>query len=697
MKSLGPERNSANTKSAKTLLPLVVTIVAFLVAFLYVGLKTWYVWEQRQQPNFHRPRDFNWKMLSGNAGRQSHIRIEGTAYWLPAKTQVLSSNAHILTDGASTTLRDLQTESTIAISASAVAHLAYDKKTTFTLLSGVANITGPVAVMLSDGVRQIEAGQSRTVSIVSSAASTETIFVDKMTPNVGTNIELIKTPVIDFRWSVAGSESTAIEFARDPNFQSVLFARTIGDRTSTKFDFGDRGHGAWFVRVRDRNTTLAVTSFHSFEKLTPDRLRRSGRRWITWDDRGPSNLYRVEFSSDSEFSNISQSELTRAKFFDLSLALEAGVKFIRVIGIDQNESEYASESLPIEIPPRELLLQARTEFGDPRLAMFARGWRIQLNELEAKRIREGYVILRENELRGIKVSTELDEKIKAHPGKYLFEVAKDLEFSNPERVRPTSRGELLPPALPLGTIYTRIRELEEDGLTLGTYGPASRISTLLPAPRGQVTLFSDSEAILKWTFPFVASGFKVEIRSADSEVPKSYRTQGRMKQIQLPKSTSFQWTVTAIDEAGRSISVASAIAKASRPVAVRTAMVRDNLGRDQQKEREDAIRELASIDPSLVQLESPIEDAVIVGGATATKYGRLLWRDLQPTNNTKADAYVVEIATDADFVNIIERASTSRSQYTLQGDLPEGALFWRVKKRKTKVWSTYRKFEIIYE
>jgi len=693
MKMFTPVRQSTAKRSVKTLLAIAVGILAFA----YFGHNTWSAWELRQRPDFHPTRDLNWKTVSGNDRRQTHIRVEGTAFWLPAKSQILSSNAHILTEDASTTLRNIETDSAIAISANAVAHIANDTKTTFTLLSGVANIRGPIEVMLSEGQRQIEAGKTKTVSVVTSAATIETVFVDTMSPNVGTNIELIKTPIIEFNWSATGSDSTAIEFARDPSFQTVLFSQTVGSRISTKYDFGDRGHGTWFVRVRDRARTLAVTSFHTFEKLTPDRLRRLGRRWLTWDDRGPASIYRVELSSNSGFSNITQSILTRAKLFDLSLAKEEGLKYVRVIGIDQNESEYAGESLPIDIPSRELLLQARTEFGDPSLALFARGWRIQLNELEAKRIREGYVILRENELRGIKVSPELDEKIKAHPKKYLFEVAKDLGFSNPERVRPTSLGELLPPALPLGTIYTRIRELEDDGITLGAYGPASKISTLLPSPKTQTSLVSETDAVLRWSFPFEASGFEVEVRSSAADAPTTYRTQSRTKQIPLPQGESFEWTVTAIDETGRSVSAASSITTASKPVIVRKAAVRDQSGRDPQKAREDALRELASINPSLVQLETPVEDAVIVGGATATKYGRLQWRDLQPNNNTKTDAFVLEIATDADFVNIIERASTSRLQYTLQGDLPEGALFWRVKKRKLDTWSTYRKFEIIYE
>jgi hypothetical protein len=684
--------NGQNISTGKLL-----TFAAGLLLCAYIGHTTWMTWELRDQPNFFPTRDLNWKMISGGDRRQAHIRIEGTAFWLPARTQILSSNAHILTEDASTTLRNIQTDSTIALSAAAVAHLENKVTTTFTLLSGVANLRGPIDVKLSDGQRRLASGETRTIAVVTSATSIETSIVDALSPPVGTNIELIKTPVIEFAWATPGSESTVLEFARDPSFQSVLFTKVVGTGVSTKFDFGDRGHGAWFARVKDRDRTLAVTSFHTFEKLTPDRMRRLGRRWLTWEDRGPSSFYRVELSPTSNFSSISQSALTRTRFLDLSFVRETGVKYVRVIGIDQNEVEYISEILPIEIPPRDQLLQARTEFGDPNLTLLARGWRIQLNESEARRIREGYVILRENELRGIRVSAELDVKIKSQPSKYLFEVAKDLGFSNPERVRPTSRGELLPPALPLGTIYTRIREIEDDGITLGAYGPASKISTLLPAPRNLTARISESGAFLNWTFPFEASGFEVEVRTASANEPAIYITQGRTKEIPVLDIDRFEWTVTALDETGRPVSVSSALTTAVRPTVVNKTIARDTSDRERLKASDAAARELASVNPSLVQLEAPLEDAVVVGGATSTKYGRLEWKDLAPGNNTKSDAFVVEIATDGDFVNIVERASTSRLHYTLQGDLPEGSLFWRVKKRKLNTWSTSRKFEIVYE
>jgi hypothetical protein len=679
--------------STRTLLSLAVGIISCT----YIGYITWTAWELRGKPNFHPTRDLNWKMISGGDLKQTQIRVEGTAFWLPAKNQILSSSAHIFTEQASTTLRNIQTESSIAISASAVAHLAITDQTTFTLLSGVARIRGPLNVMLTAGQRQIVAGQTQTVAVVTTAATIETAFVDTLYPAVGTNIELIKTPVIEFAWTVAGSENSALEFAREPSFQSVLFTQAVGSRTSTKYDFGDRGHGAWFARIRDRDRTLAATSFHTFDKLTPDRLRRLGRRWLTWEDRGPSSFYRVEISSTANFSKISQSIFTRTKFFDLSLAHEPGLKYLRIVGIDQNETEYAGETLPIDIPKAEQLLQARTEFGDPSLALFARGWRIQLNESEAKRIREGYVILRESELRGIKVSSELDEKIKSHPGKYLFEVAKDVGFTNPERVRPTSRGELLPPALPLGTIFTRIREIEDDGITLGAYGPPSKISTLLPAPGNVIARFSETAVVLNWTFPFEAAGFEVEIRTSGLDTPTTYRTQSRTKEIPLSGNESFEWMVTAIDDAGRPVSVSSISTRAAKPTTLLKAIARDTTAQDQEKERVAVVRELASINPSLLALEAPLDDAIVVGGATATKYGRLQWKDLDPANNTKTDSFVVEIATDGDFVNVIERASTSRLHYTLQGDLPEGSLFWRVKKRKLNSWSASRKFEIVYE
>lgn len=681
--------------------PLLIVSVA-LLAIGYAGHSTWVNWTGREKPNYYPTRDLNWRLISGSGRKQVHIRLDGAGFWLKAKTQILSSHAHILTEDASTDLRNLQTGGSIAISANAVAHFKNDS--TLTLLSGVASVRGPVKVQLTTGLQTIEAGTTKTVAVVTSAATIETSIVDSLTPPVGSNIEIARSPMIDFNWAnPGGSEETVLELARDPSFQSVLFSQKTGSKTVARLDFGDRGYGAWFARVRDRDQTLAVTSFQTFPKLAPEHLRRMGRRWLTWDDQGPASFYRVEMSKDARFSVVSQSKITRSKLFDLSVAPESGNQFVRVVAIDQNEKEYFGEVLPIEIPNREDLLQSRIEFGDSRLALFARGWRIQLNEMEAKRIREGYVILRESELRGIRASADLDEQIKSFPKKFIFEVAKDSAFSNPERVRPTQNGELLPPALPLGTIYARLREVEEDGVTLGSYGPPSKISTLMPAPRPSPLLNTkiiDNRVNLKWQFGFDAPGFEVQVRipGATEQQLSSYRTQSRSKEIEVPETDLIEWSVFAVDEAGRPISVASPFQKMEKLKTPVRSLSQNNTEKEAARiQKENAIRELASINPSLIQLEQPSEDAVVVGGATQTKYGRLEWRDLMPANNVKTDAYLVEIATDGDFVNVIERASTSRMHYTLQGDLPEGALFWRVKKRKLEQWSPSRRFEIVYE
>ena len=138
-----------------------------------------------------------------------------------------------------------------------------------------------------------------------------------------------------------------------------------------------------------------------------------------------------------------------------------------------------------------------------------------------------------------------------------------------------------------------------------------------------------------------------------------------------------------MNEIGQMISVTSAIQeyrKTKAPIATKLRLT------EMPKAREPAF-----VKPNSPTLQFPLEDAVIVGGATAKKYGKLTWAF------GSAENFDVQIATDNDFVHVIEKAKTSKPEFTLQGDLPEGALFWRVRKAKNGDWSRSRKFELVYE
>ncbi len=679
--------------------------VVLFAGLIVATLQTWQLWTSRPFSEFEASNQSYWKILASNSdSHQVHLRFEGAGFWLPARSHLLSKSAHIATLKNGTRLYELQSGAEILLSAESVLHFSpattTHSRATVSLLAGMARVRGPLIFKTRTRNYALNPGEEKTFLVEADAVTVDSRPVADL--HSQEDIDLSKSPNLDLTLPSGRTANATLEFSRDSGFGSVIFAQPVSPtQTIAKVFFGDRAPGSWFVRLRDlssgHSAALAAANIQTYERLEPSKIIRYGQRWISWKDSGPSSFYRVETSLSPDFQQVQSSILNRDRLFDLSRIDHVGQIYLRVVGISPLEKEYASAPLAIDLPTKTELLRSRAELGNPDLRLFARGWRIQLNESEARRIREGYVILKESELRGIRVAPELETRVQANPTSYVFEISKDLAFSNPERVRPTSRGELLPPALPLGVIYTRLREVDDLG-QFGAHGPASRISTFLPSPIALPSRQTNSEIRLSWTLPIDVAGFEVKVSSSpdfSDAATTVHRTTTRHKAIPKPTGGKVYWNVTALHEAGGPVSAPSAT---SEVTIERIEPVRRIV---EQKERppspEEIRRSLAAINPSLVELVEPSEDAVIVGGATATKYGNLTWKDIDPVRGKTPSTFVVEIATDRDFVQIVERGTTTSHSYKLEGDLPEGSLFWRVRKKAYKDWSSARRLELVYE
>lgn len=691
-------------RNAKVSMPGLLFGIALIFGLALAALHTWKTWQNRPHLDVASPTENLWKILASNSdSHQVHLRFEGAGFWMPAKSHLLSQTAHIATGKIGTRLYELGSGAEVLLSANSVLHFSPATRTqsraTLSLLSGVAQVRGPLVFKTRLQHHIIGPGEEKTFSVEADAVSVDSRPVESLRSQ--TDVDLSKEPSIELQLPPNRSPEAKLEYSRDSSFSTVLFSQPLSiDQQTARVHLADRAPGAWFIRLRDRKsdvvTTLAVSNVQTFERLEPSKIVRYGQRWISWKDLGPSSFYRVETSVTPDFLQILSSFHSRDRLFDLSRLEHVGQIYLRVIGISPLEKEYSSPTLAIDLPNKAELLKSRAELGDPELRLFAKGWRIQLNESEAKRIREGYVILKESELRGIRVAPQLEARVHQNPARYVFEVSKDVAFANPERVRPTARGELLPPALPLGVIYTRLREIENDG-QFGAHGPSSRISTFLPSPITLPSRQSATEIRLSWSFPLDVAGFEVKVSDSPNfptESTSIHRTTTRHKTIPKPMTGKIFWNVTALHEAGGPVSTSSVLAE----VAVErvTPLRRATELKERPLSPVEIRRSLAAINPSLVELVEPIEDAIVVGGAASTKYGRLTWKDVDPIKD-KAVAYIVEIATDRDFVQIVERGTTKSLSYKLEGDLPEGSLFWRVRRQSFKDWSSARRLELIYE
>ncbi len=508
-----------------------------------------------------------------------------------------------------------------------------------------------------------------------------------LSPKPGSDIVTSNTASVQFQTEHSiTTPDTFLELATDSSFQSIVMTEPWAPtpQQGHLVSFADRSPGTYFARLVDRAHTIvhAVSVFRVMRFSEPHGLRSLGRRFMTFDDESDAIRYRVEFSTSERFESLVQSRQTQSRLIDL-LGLIPGAQFARVVSIHPGGREVRGLPLHLIVPTEKELKQARSDLADPNLEMLAKGWRVMLNENEMLRLRDGYVILHESELRGIRSKNNLA------PDRFVFELSRDPSFANPERVKPDSHGELLPPALPIGTLFARLRALESDG-SLGATGAVSRLTTLLPAPKtepAQPTLVQERSGYeLRWSLPVDVPGYELRLSSSEQfpdDQTHVIRTKSLWRKVAPQSDGAFYWTVQAINEFGQPMSAKSS---------VQTALPRPVLKPVAQK----AIaipRAPANIPRPQPEPVLPAEDAIVVGGATAKRYGALKWEgDLR-----NKERFQLEVATDRDFVNVVIKSKTKKNEFTLEGDLPEGALFWRVKRTSDTDWSTSRRFELIYE
>lgn len=612
---------------------------------------------------------------------KAFVRIQDTSYWTAQSKGVLTSPTIVATQASAITLTHAQNKSRLVLAPGSVALV---RKSGIVISSGMALVGGAN-------------GKDATV-VVAKTGSGENETFATLEPHIGSVHDMQLSEKINFTWpSNLSAANLTLEFARDAEFKSVLFAQKIAAENSASISFGDRSPGPWFSRLKSDSKVLAYSAFNLVESQTPDQLRRLGRRWLTWRDRALASVYRLEFSPDETFKNIAQSFQVLNREFDLA-HVPAGRYFTRVVSVSVDGQEFTSRPLQIEVQDKSEILRAGLELSEPELKLYARGWKIVLARDEVSRIREGFVILHESELRGVKVSDEIFkglprteyEKRASILKSVIFELSRDESFANPERVRPDAHGELLPPALPLGILFARLRRIESDG-TLGAMGPASRLTTWLPAPvprKTKIPMAADATDVeLKWDLETEVAGFELRLspnREFTETATVVLQSRAPIRKISTETLKDFFWTVTAVNEFGQKVSMTSEIQEVHAAKQIER-KIKPLVMRDLASNRDTAAVALVPA------LQFPLEDAVVVGGATAKKYGKLKW------DFPSAKSFEVQVATDRDFVNVIEKATTLKPEFTLQGDLPEGSLFWRVRKSKAKEWSESRKFELVYE
>ncbi|HRK09123.1 MAG TPA: hypothetical protein PLZ57_15245 [Pseudobdellovibrionaceae bacterium] len=353
---------------------------------------------------------------------------------------------------------------------------------------------------------------------------------------------------------------------------------------------------------------------------------------------------------------------------------------------------------------------------------------------DASRVIEDQLILTEQDLDlRYEPSFDTENGEQAAPSlsltRYRFEWSQTPEFFEGEarRIEPTSDGRFAPPSLPVGDSFVRVVDL----LSQAT-GPITHLRVLDLPLRFESSQDADLDGRparkLRWKAHPLASGYELRIfakrgLAADPNAPTEDNERilhvDETERIIAPlQTTSFFWTVQAIDEQG--LPITTLTTPRLENVSPRF-IIGDDGNRGHRPQDVDprglkiskaqngklGIDESAS---SRFEPLTPLDGEVIVAGTRDTEYGQLTWGHAHSesrspaaqgpsTHNSKrgASQFELQLATDADFVNVLFTKKVTRAAFKLKGDLPEGSLFFRVRQLPKGEWSSVRKFQLVYE
>ena len=355
---------------------------------------------------------------------------------------------------------------------------------------------------------------------------------------------------------------------------------------------------------------------------------------------------------------------------------------------------------------------------------------------DASRVIEDQLILTEQDLDlRYEPSFDTENGTQAAPSlslsRYRFEWSQTPEFIEGEarRIEPTSDGRFAPPSLPVGDSFVRLVDL----LSQAT-GPITHLRVLDLPLRYESSQEAELEGRparkLRWKSHPQAAGYELKIfaksslaanANADALADENERILhvDETERVIAPLQTnSFFWTVQAIDEQG--LPITALTTPRLENVSARF-IIGDDGNRGHRPQDVDprglkiskAQSSKAAQDESApMRLEplTPLDGEVIVAGTRDTEYGQLTWS--QPQFESRSPAaqsastknaqrlnaqFELQLATDADFVNVLFTKKVTRAAFKLKGDLPEGSLFYRVRQLPKGEWSSVRKFQLVYE
>ncbi|MES2963386.1 MAG: hypothetical protein V4760_05815 [Bdellovibrionota bacterium] len=535
-----------------------------------------------------------------------------------------------------------------------------------------------------------------------------------LAPTSGANLWVPMGASVAFKWKTSGTEEGKFEVSKDTGFADPSFSGSV---KGTSYDLAEasRPAGAFYWRIAPTGGEPSLPARLSvFPDVAPlPVLPTEGQEyWIegegdtqksvffTWEDKAGSTSFKVQVARDEKFSdivyeNVSKSQVDRAQ-------LPKGAYVWRVMGLNSERKN----------PPWSRLVAFYVKSGSkspeiPKITSSKMTYEIPRNVLttvgEAD-LRAGRGVKPE----GIKPFTwETTTNAKS----YEVEIAQDETFKNSVRQDTNGSNSFAPSEVKPGSIFVRVRSKGEAGRLSKVSDPA-RLDVTLPPPKlegiaDKREVFKTEKELksakheftMKWSpLPWVASyelewgadekfekskKFNVTETTRSIGVSKSMDYSARVRGLAADGAPMSPWSEVRVGSYKKELFVPAPIAK--KPVEL------------PEKRVPAAIPKVVGLSKDIPtpKLREPRPRTSLISLENAPTFVSFKWNPF-----SSASFYTIQIASDADFANVVTEQKVYRTAYVFEKPLPEGKVYWRVRAHTNKgfsEWSDPADLNVIYQ
>lgn len=455
-----------------------------------------------------------------------------------------------------------------------------------------------------------------------------------------------------------------------------------------------------------------------------DLLQIGRTPWLTWRTPLAAPKYSVLLFETPLSKEPSQVIETNEPMIHIS-RLPTGAQTVQI-----KAGFFSDGTLDMSSLKTSVMIPSVSEFNlttrpDPRLTK--KTIVFELSSSDMNRIHNGNFKLTHSEASRIQAATE-GQGIQTGPDQSSAVLLKIKDESG-RQVKATYRFPSLESVqlleVPIGISEVTLSWVDESNtVDQRRGGESTHIETLLPPPAVSAQLKRSRAADLMGyelnvKDPLLVSsiaGYEFHLSSPDGTHQKTIRTKSKRRWVAAPSLEKWTVKVKAIDHAGHTlsrptvVSLVTPLDRLQKNSTVRLSKA-DYASRSSKKPKSRS-EPVGSVLKSKIQISWPKENDVVVAYGNAKTFGQMKWKS---SRSLKADeVYAIEIAEDGDFERMVIQTTSQTSSLALSGDLPEGALFARVKiikkarlptshQKRKGTWSGQgpssqtRRFELVYE